>query len=142
MENQTQPAVKILKMSKTWPLILGALLIVIAGVGVAWLLFSKVINKGSSSVAAPGSKVTSTEAGRLDPKIQYQDAIGTLVAGGIGNEGTHHLDRDGGISQTVYLSSSVIDLESFVGKKVRIWGETLASKKAGWLMDVSKIQVQ
>ncbi|KKQ91892.1 MAG: hypothetical protein UT17_C0004G0240 [Candidatus Woesebacteria bacterium GW2011_GWB1_39_10] len=142
MENQNQVAVETPKISKSWPLIAGALATVVVGVAAAWLLFFKVMNNNSSSVAAPGSKVTDTEAGRLDPKIQYTDAVGTLVSGGIGNEGTHHLDRDGGVSQTVYLTSSVIDLESFVGKKVRIWGETLASKKAGWLMDISKIQVQ
>jgi hypothetical protein len=39
------------------------------------------------------------------------------------------------------LTSSVIDLSLFLDKNVQIWGETLASKKAGWLMDVAKIQV-
>jgi len=35
----------------------------------------------------------------------------------------------------------VIDLESFTGKKVKVWGETISAQKAGWLMDVGKIQV-
>jgi len=35
----------------------------------------------------------------------------------------------------------VIDLSGFVDKKVEIWGETLAAKKAGWLMDVAKVKV-
>jgi hypothetical protein len=35
----------------------------------------------------------------------------------------------------------MVYLSGFVGKKVNIWGETLASKEAGWLMDVAKIQV-
>jgi hypothetical protein len=123
---------------KMWPVVLGSFLVVLAGVGTAWLINTKVINKTSS--AAPGVKVTSTGAGVLDPKIKYDNATGDLVAGGIGNEGTHHIERDGGPTHFVYLTSSVIDLESFVGKKVEVWGETLASKKAPWLMDVAKIQ--
>jgi hypothetical protein len=124
---------------KMLPLILGSFLVVLAGVGTAWLLSSKVINKAPT--AAPGVKVSSTEAGALDPKIKYDNATGDLKEGGINNEGTHHIERDGGPSHFVYLTSSVIDLQSFVGKKVEVWGETLASKKAGWLMDVAKIQV-
>ena len=124
------------------PLIVGALIVVVAGVGAAWVLSNKVMTKTSgSSMAAPGAKVTSTEAGLLDPNIKYVTATGVLAEGGIGNEGTHHLTRDGGPSQTVYLTSSVVDLSSFVGKKVEIWGETQSSKKAGWLMDVSKVKV-
>ena len=77
----------------------------------------------------------------LDPKVKYDNATGDLKEGGIGSEGTYHIERDGGPSHFVYLTSSVVDLGSFVGKKVEVWGETLASKKAGWLMDVAKIQV-
>ena len=127
--------------NKNLYLVLGAFLVVILGVGGAWLISSKVVNKGNTSVAAPGAKVTSTEAGMLDPSVKYDNATGDLKDGGIGNEGTHHLERDGGPTHYVYLTSSVIDLSSFVGKKVQVWGQTLASKKAGWLMDVAKIQV-
>lgn len=126
-------------IKKSWRLVVGSLVVVVAGVGVAWLISSKVINKVPT--AAPGAKVTPTEAGVLDPKVKYDNATGVLKAGGIGNEGTHHIERDGGPTHFVYLTSSVIDLESFVGKKVEVWGETLASKKAGWLMDVAKVQV-
>jgi hypothetical protein len=131
--------VESVKTNKMWMYIVGAFLVVVLGVGGAWLISSKVINKGP--VAAPGAKVTSTEAGILDPKIKYDNATGVIKNGGTGNEGTHHLDREGGVSQTVYLTSSVIDLSSFDGKKVQVWGQTLASKKAGWLMDVAKVQV-
>jgi hypothetical protein len=31
-------------------------------------------------------------------------------------------------------------LNEFVGKKVRVWGETHAGKKAGWLMDVGRVE--
>lgn len=130
-------------LKKSWPLLAGSFLVVVAGVLTAWLISTKVMGvKTGSSVAAPGAKVTSSGAGVLDPKIKYDEATGTLVAGGLNNEGTHHLERDGGPSKSVYLTSSVIDLESFVGKKIQIWGETMASKKVGWLMDVAKVQVQ
>jgi len=51
------------------------------------------------------------------------------------------LIRPGGDSQNVYLTSTVIDLESFVGKKVEVWGETIGAREAGWLMDVGKVKV-
>lgn len=124
------------------PFILGAFFVVLAGVLAAWLLSSKILKNNSNSTgAAPGVKVTSTEAGKLDANTKYDTASGTLREGGINGEGTYHLEREGGISKYVYLTSSMVDLSSFVGKTVDIWGETLASKKAGWLMDVAKIKV-
>lgn len=121
--------------------VIGAFLVVLAGVVTAWVLSSKVINKRDSGKAAPGVKVTSTEAGKLDPSIKYDNAQGVLKEGGINGEGTYHLEREGGASKNVYLTSSMVDLSRFTGKKVEIWGETIASKKAGWLMDVAKIKV-
>lgn len=99
------------------------------------------MNKSTSGNTDPDVKITSTEAGKLDPSIKYDTATGILKVGGINGEGTYHLEREGGASKYVYLTSSMVDLSSFVDKKVDIWGETLASKKAGWLMDVSKIKV-
>jgi len=56
-------------------------------------------------------------------------------------EGSHKLLRPGGPSQTAYLTSSVLDLNQFLGKCVQIWGETFAGQEAGWLMDVGRIKV-
>jgi hypothetical protein len=125
--------------NKVWPYIAGAFAVVVLGVFSAWLISSQIINKGVT--AAPGVKVSSTEAGALDSKTKYDNAIGDLKDGGLAGQGTHHIERDGIPSHYVYLTSSVIDLSSFVGKKVQIWGLTLASKKVPWLMEVSKIQV-
>lgn len=127
-------------VKKNWPYIAGAFGVVVLGVLTAWLVSGKMITPSGSKIAAPGAKVTSNEAGILNSSIKYDTAQGTLLEGGISNEGTHHLERTGGVSQTVYLTSSVVDLDSFVGRKVEIWGETISSKKAGWLMDVSKIK--
>jgi hypothetical protein len=140
MENQT-PVKSPKSSNKNLMLIVGACLVVVLGVGSAWLISSKVVNKTTSTGAAPGVKVTSTEAGVLDPNVKYDNATGNLVDGGIGNEGTQHLERDGGPSKNVYLTSSMVDLGMFIGKKVEVWGQTLASKKAGWLIDVAKIKV-
>jgi len=127
-------------IKKMWPYVLGAFLVVIAGVGSAWLISGKMM-VGGSNPSTLGTKIISGEVGILDSNIKYANAVGVLKEGGIGNEGTHHLERDGGPSQTVYLTSSVIDLQGYVGEKIEIWGETISSKKAGWLMDVAKIKI-
>jgi hypothetical protein len=68
-------------------------------------------------------------------------ATGVLVKGGVNGEGTHTLQRDGGKSQYAALTSSTVDLDLFVGKKVEIKGETNASTKAGWFLDVGIIKI-
>ena len=116
-----------------------ALVVVLLGVTTGWLLSGKAkISSGDSSVA-PGAKNTANEAGFASEKADT--AEGMLEEGGISGEGTHHLVRDGGPSKNVYLTSTVIDLSGFKGKKVQVWGETMSARKAGWLMDVSKIKV-
>ena len=56
-------------------------------------------------------------------------------------QGTHKLIRPGGESQTAYLTSSVLDLDTYLGKKVKIFGETFGSSQVGWLMDVGKVEI-
>ena len=68
-------------------------------------------------------------------------AEGTIKSGGINGEGTHTLERAGGKTQNAALTSSVVDLDLFVGKKVEVDGETNSSNKAGWLMDVGSIKI-
>ena len=79
--------------------------------------------------------------GSADETVFKDNATGMLDRGGIDGEGSHQLVREGGASQTVYLTSSVVDLEQFVGHKVQVWGETFAAQKAGWLMDVGRVKV-
>lgn len=116
-----------------------ALVVVLAGILTGWVFSGKKAASGSATV--PGAKTTQKEAGLADEKTFRDSAEGVLKSGGIAGEGTHHLERDGGPSQNVYLTSTVIDLESFVDKKVQVWGETISARKAGWLMDVGKIKV-
>ncbi|MFH1863402.1 MAG: hypothetical protein ABIJ85_00625 [bacterium] len=122
------------------PYVVGSLLVVLLGVGTGWLLSGRV-GKGGNTGAVPGAKVTVSEAGVDDEANFSNTAEGLLETGGVNGEGTHHLTRDGGPSQTVKLTSTTVDLEGFVGKKVTIWGETITARKGGWLMDVGKIKV-
>lgn len=117
-----------------------AFLVVGAGVGTGYSLSGKTFDKGDKSTA-PGATSSASEAGLTDEATFRDSAEGKLVAGGIEGEGTHHLDRDLGPEKYVYLTSTVIDLESFVGKKATVWGETITARNAGWLMDVGKIKV-
>ena len=121
------------------PLIFG-LLIILAGVGSGWLLSGGGKTKGASETAS-GVEESQSEAGLSDEQTFRDRAEGVLEEGGVNGEGTHHLVRDGGLSQYVYLTSTVIDLQSFSGKKVQVWGETISAQKAGWLMDVGRIKV-
>lgn len=122
-------------------IVLGSVLIVVAGIGTGWL-FSGRAQKGTAvSDVAPGGQKTQMEAGVEDTQAFPDIVEGVLEEGGIEGEGTYHLVRDGGPSQNVYLTSTIIDLQSFVGKKVKVWGETMSAQTAGWLMDVGKIKV-
>lgn len=112
-----------------------------------------------SSIAAKGGSVSSELSGiqaeipesgvkvgdifgSADEKAFNTSATGVIDKGGINGEGTHKLVRPGGISQTAYLTSSVIDLDSLVGHQVTVWGETFKGQKAGWLMDVGRAKVE
>jgi hypothetical protein len=68
-------------------------------------------------------------------------ATGIIQKGGINGVGTHTLIRDGGPTQSASLTSSTVDLDLFVGKKVEVKGETNAAAKTGWLMDVGSIKI-
>lgn len=77
-----------------------------------------------------------------DTGKEFKDvATGTIEKGSINGEGTHILNRQGGITQRASLTSSSIDLDLFIGHKVEVKGETNSSKKTGWLMDVGTVNV-
>lgn len=82
------------------------------------------------------------EVGIKDEKTFKDTAEGRLEANNDASvpEGSHKLIRPGGASKTAYLTSSVVDLNQFVGKCIQIWGETFAAQKAGWLMDVGRVK--
>src|SRR5258708_23978533 len=98
-------------------------------------------SSGAAVSAMPGIKVGQT-FGSKDASAFKDSAEGVLLPGGIGSEGSHHLVRPGGASQSVYLTSSVMDLKMFENAKVRVFGETFKAQKAGWLMDVGRVEVE
>lgn len=127
--------------------ILIALVIVLAGVGSGYLLSRNGAGSEAPAADRTGASSQTTDAkavrvvGSSDAKSFPDNAEGMMREGGIDGEGTHNLERPGGPSQTVYLTSSILDLSEFIGKRVRVWGQTHAAKKAGWLMDVGKVEV-
>lgn len=124
--------------------LVAVVLIITVGIGSGYLLSNMMrnreinsLNSGKTTSNAPAKKIV----GVSDEKTFPDSAEGTLESGGFNGEGTHKLIRPGGDSQTVYLTSSVVDLEEFIGQKVRVWGATFSAKKAGWLMDIGKVEV-
>ena len=96
---------------------------------------------GTTSTAVEEAAKKGEIIGSADESAFKDSAEGKLVPGGIEGEGAFHLERPGGESQNVYLTSSVIDLSKFVDRKVKVWGETFQGQRAGWLMDVGRLQV-
>lgn len=123
--------------------VLISLVVVLAGISTGWLFSGRPVAQTpeGTSEEISGAGGDRMEAGITDEETFKDDAEGLLLEGGIDGEGTHHLDRDLGPDKHVYLTSTVIDLQSFVDKNVKVWGETISAQKAGWLMDVGKIKV-
>lgn len=88
------------------------------------------------------TKVAAQSAGIVDKKTFKDSVEGILREGGIDGEGNFHLERPGGVSQNVYLTSTTVDLSNYIGKKVKVWGQTFQAEKAGWLMDVGSVETQ
>ena len=120
-------------------LLICAVTIAVGGVGGFMM-----VKKSSTSISTEkGTAVqTNTSAGVVDKKTFKDSAEGILREGGMDGEGNFHLERTGGVSQNAYLTSSTVDLSKFIGKKIRVWGQTLQAQKAGWLMDVGLVEVQ
>lgn len=118
---------------------------VMTGFG-AYQLNAKSGTGGKSSTAniqqvAEGTVKAGDVFGIQDQDIFKDSAQGYLEEGGINGEGSHKLLREGGATQTVVLTSSVTDLSKFEGMEVKIMGETFKAQKAGWLMDVGRVEI-
>jgi hypothetical protein len=120
--------------------------ILLLGLGSGFLLSknSSVVIKTTNlngSTANSSSIQKGTVVGTNDTNTFKDTAQGTLKLGGIDGEGAFHLERTGGESQNVYLTSSSVDLSKFVDKNIKVWGQTQKAQHAGWLMDVGRIEV-
>lgn len=56
-------------------------------------------------------------------------------------QGPWILIRPGGDDQRAFLTSTVLDLDEYIGKEVKVFGETFGSSQVGWLLDVGKVEV-
>lgn len=112
---------------------------VIAGIGTGYVLGQRGLLGTSSTTTT--SATGNTVVGSNDTKTFKDIAEGVLQEGGIDGEGQYHLVRPGGENQYVYLTSSTVDLSAFLKKKVKVWGETQKAQKAGWLMDVGRVEM-
>ncbi len=102
------------------------------------------------STKSGGLKSSALSLGVGTPKSAQQDTrtfkdfaegvikVKPLPAAGEYTEGTHTLVREGAVP--VALTSSVVDLSQYEGKKVKVFGETQKALKEGWLMDVGKVE--
>ena len=135
--------VKETKVTIKLPVVLVGLSIIIAGVFTGYVLAQSGGGKVGGSLSNAGkTKEGLAKAVGVEDTATFKDsAEGMLREGGVDNEGSHHLERPGGPSQDVYLTSSTVPLDDYVGKKVKVFGQTFAAQKAGWFMDVGLVKI-
>lgn len=117
------------------------LVVVLGGLTGFILTRNKTTGKFVGNTLSTSGVSKGTTIGSDDTKTFKDSTEGLLKEGGVDGEGQFHLQRPGGESQNVYLTSSTVDLSQVVGKKIKVWGETQKAQKVGWLMDVGKIEV-
>ncbi len=126
--------------------LLVSLVVVIAGFVGGYFLVS--LQSAASVATQSGTAVNKSNLqkgaayGSDDTKTFKDTVEGQVATGGVNGEGQFHLVRPGGDSQNVYMTSSLVDLSLFVGKKVKVWGQTQKAQTAGWLMDVGRVEVE
>ena len=116
---------------------------VVLGLG-SGLLIAKGTTAGTKSSSEVGTKEEIAKGdtfGVNDTETFGDEAEGTVKTGGIEGEGQYHLERPGGKTQYVYLTSSVVDLGLVEGRKIKVWGQTQKAQHAPWLMDVGRVEV-
>lgn len=118
---------------------------VVLGIAAGFLLAGS--NKSTSQIASNNPLNGPAKTASQDNKTFRDFAEGTIQkkptpknSNDYSSEGTHLLIRDGAVP--VALTSSVVDLSQYEGKKVIVQGETQKAVKEGWLMDVGKVEVK
>lgn len=122
------------------------LLTVVISAVVFGVLTGLIISQKGGGLISPGTSGNTTanvKEANQDTKTFKDFAEGTIKAkpapsDGEYTEGTHTLQREGAVP--VALTSSVVDLSKYEGKKVKVFGETQKALKEGWLMDVGKVE--
>lgn len=136
-EKITKP---VLTVDNPMRLLLGVIIVaVVLGVISGYLLSTK--NNGSK---VSSLSTTTPKAPQQDTKTFRDFAEGVVKVKPQPSdpaeyaEGTHLLERTAAVP--VALTSSVVDLSKYEGKKVKVFGETQKALKEGWLMDVGKVE--
>lgn len=137
-EKITKPLVNVENPMRT---IIGVVVAaLVLGTLTGYILSTK--NSGSQQISSilPGKAKTAQQ----DTRTFKDFAEGVIKARPVAKdptayvEGTHYLQREGAVP--VALTSSVVDLSLYEGKKVKVYGETQKALKEGWLMDVGKVE--
>lgn len=114
---------------------------VILGVITGLILANKAKGNGltGAGLGAPMAKSAATDTRTFKDFAEgVIKAIPQKSGSGEDNGGTHLLIRDGAVP--VALTSSVVDLSKYEGKKVKVYGETQAVPNVEWFMDVGKVE--
>lgn len=148
LSNNTAPVnTNLLKVPRAsiLPFVIIAVLAITAGFWISRIFPTQTaVSLSDTTSGAQATNKSNLKVGVLygDLNSTFKDsAIGTIEKGSINGVGTHILNRPGGADQRASLTSSVLDLDLFVGKKVEVKGETNSSSKTGWLMDVGSIKI-
>ena len=135
------PLLESSNLGKAFFIVIGLSLIL--GVGTGYMLANK--STVSSSKKAPVSN-QAVQTAQQDTKTFRDFAEGTIKPRPAPKnpeeyvEGTHFLERTG--ATPIALTSSVVDLSKYEGKRVKVFGETQKALKEGWLMDIGKVEEQ
>src|SRR3990170_8514397 len=129
-------------LGKFLPIII-VFVVVAAGIFSGLVFSSRNKNAKSQAKAAIDEEQLTGEQKQSFAQTFRDEAEGTVEKNDFKEyaQGTHKLIRPGGESQTAYLTSSVLDLDQYVGKKVKVYAETFGSSQVGWFMDVGKVEV-
>ena len=125
-----------------WGVLIILLIAIVLGTGAGYIGSTFAPKSTTSTGTEEEQKAGTAKSAGVNDKKRFPDEVeGKLKEGGIEGEGSFHLERPGGESQNVYLTSSIVDLSAYIGKRVRVRGETQKAQKAGWLMDVGYVEV-
>lgn len=142
METETSYTKSFSNKSPLRALSLIIVITLIAGLGVGYVLSMK----SSSSNNAISITNSQPKTASQDNRTFRDFAEGTIAVKPAPKnpndytEGTHLLVRPNQVP--VALTSSVVNLSDYEGKKVKVFGETQKALKEGWLMDVGKVETQ
>lgn len=142
MRPEQDHLVQKLKNPKSYTRVFMIVLVVslLTGIGTGYILSS---NNTKSSAGTPIVGTKDAPTAQQDSRTFRDFAQGKVAKkeakkGDNYSEGTHVLIREN--AAPVTLTSSVVDLSQYEGKKVKVYGETQKAIEEGWLMDVGRIE--